>query len=346
MALAAARTSCFALTLAATLLAAGSAWAQEAPQQPAAPAPAPAAAAPAAGGSDPNPLSGLPGGGGSGPVAIDADALEWHREDKVYVARGNAVATRGDTTVKGSLLTAHYREDPQGGTQVWRFEADGSPVTIATPTQNVIGQKAVYDIDRAVMVMTGNNLKLTTPTDTVTARDALEYWPDRQIAVARGNAVAVRAGSRIASDVLTALFDKQAGKAVKGGGTAEKQSLKRIEAKGGVTITTATDVVTGDNGVYDVASGKAVLQGHVKITRGDNQLNGNRAEVDLNTGVSKLLADSPAGVSASAPSGGRVRALLVPGSNAGTGLPGEKTGSNDPTGGVLGTAPMAPKPAP
>lgn len=309
--IAAARACVLALACTAVLPLAAAVAQDAAAPQAAAPAPSPEAAAPAPG-APADPMAALPFGGGAdggGQVAIDADALEWHREQKVYVARGNAVATRGDTSVKGNTLTAHYRDDPAGGTQVWRFEADGA-VTIATPTQTVTGQKAIYDLDRAVMVMTGNNLKLTTPTDTVTARDALEYWPDRQLAVARGNAVAVRAGSRIASDVLTALFRMDPK-------NANGQSLNRIEAKGGVTITTPTDVVTGNDGVYDVAAGKAVLRGDVKITRGDNQLNGSRAEVDLNTGVSRLLADSPATASA-APSGGapRVRALLTPGSNS------------------------------
>ena len=48
----------------------------------------------------------------------------------------------------------------------------------------------------------------------------------------------------------------------------------------------------------------ATLTGDVQLSRGDNQLNGDRAEVDLNSGVSRLV---------SAPGGeGPIRALLVP----------------------------------
>ena len=39
-----------------------------------------------------------------------------------------------------------------------------------------------------------------------------------------------------------------------------------------------------------MAEQKAVLDGDVKVTRGDNQLNGGRAEIDLRTGISRLLA--------------------------------------------------------
>ncbi len=52
----------------------------------------------------------------------------------------------------------------------------------------------------------------------------------------------------------------------------------------------------------------AELFGAVKITRGQNQLNGGYAEVNLATGVSRLLAAPPGGVAE-----GRVRGLLVPG---------------------------------
>ena len=55
-------------------------------------------------------------------------------------------------------------------------------------------------------------------------------------------------------------------------------------------ITTAEEVARGDEGIYNVDSETAILQGNVRITRGENQLNGERAEVNLKTGISKLLA--------------------------------------------------------
>ena len=54
----------------------------------------------------------------------------------------------------------------------------------------------------------------------------------------------------------------------------------------------------------------AKLKGNVKITRGPNQIEGDAAEVDTKTGVSKMLA-SPEAKNNS----GRVRGLLIPGSN-------------------------------
>ena len=65
---------------------------------------------------------------------------------------------------------------------------------IATETQTVYGDHAVYDVDRDLLVVTGKNLKLVTPRDTLTARDSLEWYDDKQLAVARGDALAIREG--------------------------------------------------------------------------------------------------------------------------------------------------------
>ncbi len=58
---------------------------------------------------------------------------------------------------------------------------------IFTDTQRAYGDHADYNIDDAVVVLTGKNLRMTTANDIVTARDSLEYWERRQQAVARGD---------------------------------------------------------------------------------------------------------------------------------------------------------------
>ena len=65
--------------------------------------------------------------------------------------------------------------------------------------------------------------------------------------------------------------------------------------------------MTSDSGVYHVEQELAELVGAVKITRGETQLNGEYAEVNLATGVSRLLAAPPGGTADS-----RVHGLLVP----------------------------------
>jgi lipopolysaccharide export system protein LptA len=150
------------------------------------------------------------------PLQVQADSgIEWQQDAQAYIARGNAVATRGPTQVHADTLIARYRDAKGGGnsgnaggnTEIYRVEADGH-VTMTREGQTIIGDRAVYDLDQALMVVTGKTLKLTTATDLVTARDSLEWYDQRQIAVARGNALASRNGKTIKADILTAYMVK------------------------------------------------------------------------------------------------------------------------------------------
>lgn len=268
-----------------------------------------------------------------GPVEITAnDGIEWRQQEQVVIARGQARAVRGGVTVDADRLIARYRPrggantpppepggSPLSGGEIWRLEAEGN-VRVTSATERAEGERAVYDIDQAVMVLSGRGLSLTTPEQTVTARDSLEYWPQRRMAVARGAAVVVSSdGRRIAADTLVAYFlDAPAAGAaapspaptrpvappVAGLPAANESSrIERVEAYGGVEIRSAEEIVRGEQGVYSPQTGLARLVGGVRITRGENQLNGQEAIVNLRTGVSRLI---------SAP-GTRVQGLVMPG---------------------------------
>jgi len=274
---------------------------------------------------------GLSGGGNDDvPLEVYADnGIEWRQNDNTYIARGNAKAIKGTTTVYADTLTAHYRKaaasgTTSGGSEVWKIEADGN-VRIVSTEETAYGEHAVYTIDDGALIMTGRNLKLVTPRETITARDRLEYWDKKNLAIARGDALTVTEdGRRIRADTLTATFkpsnSQQAGAkpaptrvATNGGGTATRNGrqpqgdsrLDRMDAVGNVVITTPEEVARGERGVYFEDSGIATLTGSVKITRGQNQLNGDAAEVNLRTGISRMI-NQPGRAS------GPVRALLVP----------------------------------
>ena len=231
--------------------------------------------------------------GGDGPIQIEADdGIEWQRANQLYVARGNARARQGDVTVEGDELIAFYRPNAAGENEIFRIDANGN-VRIFSANEVARSDKAVYDIDDGVLVMTGDNIQLDTAEDTITARDSLEYYETKQLAVARGDALAIRGDRRVRADVLTAHF----------GEGNQQAAMDRIDALGNVLVSTPTDIVRAEKGDYDPARGIATVTGNVKITRGDTQLNGERAEVNLETGESRLL---------SSPSGERVRGLFLP----------------------------------
>jgi lipopolysaccharide export system protein LptA len=264
------------------------------------------------------------------PIEISADrGIEWHQDEHVYIARGNAAAKRGTTEVRADTLTAHYRpsKGTGGETEIYRLEADGH-VSIKGERQTVVGDRAVYDVDQQIGVVTGKELKMTTATDLVTARDSLEWYDQKQIAVARGDAVAVRDVKRVRADVLTAHMTKDkpqrnAGTPAKAvpaaaqtkprspagplGAADESSRISRLDAQGHVVVSTETDVGQSDFGVYNAESGIATLLGNVTITRGPNTIRGQYAVMDLNNNISRMMP-APA-VSGTAPT--RVEGLFV-----------------------------------
>lgn len=286
-----------------------------------------------------------------GPIDITAqNGIEWLQNQHEVIATGNARAVRQDVTVIADRLIAFYRkragagaqtpatarpaaaqgaataspdvagEDETSGNEVYRVEADGH-VQIFTPTDHATADKAVYDLDRAVVVLTGHNLRITTPNDILTARDDLEYWSQQHMAVARGNAVLItKDRRRVDADVLVAYTkpDHQAppqpaapttaqatNQQAQSDPLAQAGKLEKAEAFGHVSVRTPTDIVTGDRGVYVPDTGIAVLVGNVRITRGQNQLAGSEAIVNLKTNVSRLVSGGA----------GPVQGLIVPNDN-------------------------------
>jgi lipopolysaccharide export system protein LptA len=272
-----------------------------------------------------------------GPIEVTArDGMEWRQNEQLVIARGAARAVRGGVTIESDLLLARYRprggapaearpasEGPGGASEIWRLEAEGS-VVITTTTDRAEGDRAIYDMDQAVMVLTGRNLRLTSPDNVLTARDSVEYWPQRRMAVARGDAVVVtKDDKRVRADVLVAHFREAVAQAAGAprpqparpaaeAAPGSDSNLEKVEAFGRVEIRTPTEVVRGDTGVYTPPNGLARLIRNVTIVRGDNTLTGCEAIVNMQTGISQLVACP----------GDRVRGIIVPGQNQNLPTPG------------------------
>jgi len=86
----------------------------------------------------------------------------------------------------------------------------------------------------------------------ITADKALEWNQTDKTYVARGNALAQQGALSIKADVLTATYD---------GANGNTSDISSLTADGHVTLTSGTDVATGEKATYDLKSGQAVLSG-------------------------------------------------------------------------------------
>jgi lipopolysaccharide export system protein LptA len=98
------------------------------------------------------------------------------------------------------------------------------------------------------------------------------------------------------------------------GASKGAQNIRRIEARGAVTVLTKDQSASGDLGIYDLKTKTITLSGNVVVSQGQNVIHGERVVVDTETGNARVESGSGAG--ASAP-GGRVRALIQPGKGQG-----------------------------
>ena len=305
-----------------------------------------------------------------GPVEVTSDdGMEWRQNEQVIIAKGNAKAIRGAVTVTADQLIAHYRKkapapgahpvapaaapgaaaapgvpgaDDSGNNEIYRLEAAGN-VHIYTATDQAFGDHAVYDIDQAVLVMTGRNLHIVTPNQTMSARDVMEYWSQKHMSVGRGNAVVnTNDGRRLTADVLVgytvdpnappaAAPVQKVAAAAPGKPGADPLAdasgkLQRVDAFGHVEVRTATEIIHGDKGVYIPDTGIARIAGNVNLTRGQNELHGDEALINLRTGVSTLTRTP----------GRRVEGLVVPND---TSKPGASAGAPQAQAGKIGDKP-------
>lgn len=83
------------------------------------------------------------------------------------------------------------------------------------------------------------------------------------------------------------------------------QDIRRIEARGGVTVVSKDQNASGDLGVYDLKRKTITLTGNVTVSQGKNVLHGDRVVVDTVTGNAHF--DSAGSATPS-----RVRALILP----------------------------------
>lgn len=235
------------------------------------------------------------------PLEITADgSLEWFRASQRIIARKNALAQQDGSSIAAETLSANYRDGAQGRFEISKITATQN-VIIRSKNSTAYGDNATYELDESLAIMTGENLRMISPDQSVTAKDRFEYHVDEGKLLAIGNAVATRPNKnggtdKLRADTITAIFKENA---------QGERVLNTLEATGNVVITTPTETITGTYGIYRSASNKAELTGGVTIIRGPNTLEGNRAEIDLDTQTSQLFGGGKT-------NNGRVKAVFYP----------------------------------
>lgn len=229
-------------------------------------------------------------------VLTSEGGLEWDGNKKTLTAEQKALVVRGDTALGADKITAYYKENADGKDgEVYLVKAFGN-IIITTPKQTVYADTAVYEIEKAVIVLKGNPVKLVAGQEQMTAR-RLELWQNEDMAIAYQNVTAQKDARRLEAETVRAHFVKKDG----------KTEVERFEAENNVVITNDKETVQGDSGVYLVGRETATLHGNVKISQGKNFIIGEVADINMKTGVSRLQMLSEKGKTK-----GQIRGVFVP----------------------------------
>ncbi len=198
------------------------------------------------------------------------DSIEyWHKENK-GIARGNAVA--------------HFHDKSQSA------QADLMEAYFVHADEKTEEGKGKLQIDR--IFMSGGDLKIITPNETLTAKDSMEYYRNESKGIAKGNAVArfKDKDQIVRGDTLTAFFIPGSQKTSDG---KVKMELEKVEALGNVLASGPDGIVTGDKGVYYDKTDIVEVFDNVKVTQEGNVIEGGYAKANLKTNVAEMYTDQP-----------------------------------------------------
>lgn len=109
------------------------------------------------------------------------------------------------------------------------------------------------------------------PVDVTADRMEVQDRVDR--AIFAGNVVARQGDLSLRTARLTVAYASQDG-----------IDINRIDASGGVTVTSPSETARGDFAVYDLNEGLITMVGNVRLERGGSYLSGGRLTIDLDTG--------------------------------------------------------------
>ena len=109
------------------------------------------------------------------------------------------------------------------------------------------------------------------PVDVTADRMEVQERADR--AIFAGNVLARQGTLSLRTARLTVAYASQDG-----------IDINRIDASGGVIVTSPSETARGDFAVYDLNEGLITMVGNVRLERGGSYLSGGRLTIDLDTG--------------------------------------------------------------
>lgn len=223
-------------------------------------------------------------------MTVEADeALEWRRDDRLYIARGNAVVTTKDMVLKADIITAEYMENAEtGNNRVMMMTGDGNADVLHQDVHG-IADHITYNRNTDVLIMTRKNdtsiLRVTRGDDISEAEERIIYNRADGIITSIGN-------------TFTALSDGREMRGEKSVTTLKDdgKTVDHIVIKGNVSVIQplaegGTQQATGQKAVYNATTDIVIVTGDVVLLQKDNVIRGGKAVMRIGEGQSVVTPD-------------------------------------------------------
>ncbi len=128
--------------------------------------------------------------------------------------------------------------------------------------------------------------------------DELEIKQKENLAIFSGNVKVVQGKLTLKAAKLVVKYTNTGKK------KGEEREISKLNATGGVIVTSDTQSATSDWATMDVKKNTIIMGDNVVISQDGNIIRGNKVLVDLNSGYSRIISSNK--------TGGRVRAVFKP----------------------------------
>lgn len=208
--------------------------------------------------------------------------LVWDQTKGLYEANGDAKAVRGTQAISADILTAFY-ETASDNQDVTRVIATNN-VSFSDADLSGTGTRLDYNVIENFYELEGPNARIISKDGNAQAENRLTFDRANGIIIADDEGeITLQDGRLLKGDYIEITL-------------SETEEIETVNARGNVYVRQQDGKEAfSQEGTYDAQTGKALLTGTVKIIDGESVLNGQKAEIDFNKGISKLIAGEGSG---------------------------------------------------
>ena len=206
---------------------------------------------------------------------VEADkSIEYFEKQKIYVASGNAKASKGNFSVKADNITAFMGKTKNS--DITHIEANGNVIII---NQDTIAKSNFvrYNFKEKIIILKGNTQSIEAKKFKLLSNKVISFDDIKKIASSEGDVKLFLNGPvSIFSKRIDANFDKI------------NNTLISAFAQGNVKIETKSETITCNSAKYNYKTNLISLKGNVIIKRDKSILTGEKGYMNLSTSKSKI----------------------------------------------------------